>query len=622
MNNQDNFQDDFSFEDSDNNGSNEHAESNSNSNGKMSGPVLSDSDPSVPQYFFPVTHDRIFFVPNHKKSDALVTIANFCVWIEKEEVVYDEFGNISRFYTIRGKHESGREIEPFRIDAKEFSEMKWTDTHLGKDCYIYDKPKNKHRVLEAIQRHPHTYIAPTTTVHGYTGWQRTDKGLQYLFPIYSEKKYGKEVCLSDTLSAYYIPPANNEEKVEGLNRSLMFLSVAAPRVTVPLLASIYIAPLASFVDIDFTVWIYGKTGSFKTTLTRHIMHHFGKFDNHVITWNATPNAIERYASIIGDAPLVIDDYAPQPDHFSQIKLDQTVERVIRDAGNNAGRARMRANLSLQHIYRKRGLIIATGEQLPKGQSVLARIYGIALEKGDVNTSELSKAQANNERLYGFATAAYIDWIEQTGEQKLKELFEKAEEKMLNTNLQSNVVDRLRRSAAKLYAAFEVMLQMMMSYGIIEPNEIEKFQEIAITSIAENISAFREEFEDESVVQKIFTTIETMLHTKQAVIVKLEEVDSAQFTVPIIGYYDKDYLYLLWEVTYDQILKYMKSIGSSFTYNKRAAQNAVRSDIGIEGTKVMWIAGKAKRVLPIPIIKLKELEFSFVSEQNQPPPPDF
>lgn len=623
MNNNDNFQNKVSSEQSKQSEQGNYEESedflqsllNNLNNSTQDNKILSTVDYTVPQYFSSETHDRIFFAQKTKKGYEVITIANFCVWIDKEEIVHDEFGNTTRIYTIVGKNETGKKISPFKIEATEFGEMNWTDLYLGKDCYIYDKPKNKFRVYEAIQRHPFTSQAKTTTVYGYTGWLESDKGLRYLFPNFSQKKHNLEASLPDVLSAYSIPCATDQEKVEGLKKSLMFLSVANPRITIPLLATMYLAPLTSLVNADFTVWLYGETGSFKTTLTKHIMNHFGKFDNHVITWNATPNALERYASIIGDAPLVIDDYAPQPDQASQTRLDQTVERVIRDAGNNAGRARMKANLSLQHIYRKRGIIIATGEQLPKGQSVLARIYGISISKQDVNLSELKQAQLNREKHYGFATSAYIDWIEIVGAEKVKEIFEAAEntfiEKTNNDFQNSYTPDRLRQAAAKLYAAFEVMLQMMLQHGIVESVELEKFRNVAIQAIAANVLNFSEDFGNESVLQRVFETIETMIHTRQVVVVNAEEANSAQYTVPVIGYIDDVNLYLLWSVTYDQILKYLKSIGSPFTYTRLATQKALRNALCVDAPTMKRFGNIAKRVLAIPLHALKEKGFTFV-----------
>lgn len=627
MTNFDNFQNDF-YEFENNNDQSEHNVLNHNGNQNES--MLSIVDCSVPQYFFSENHDRIFLAKKTKNGYETITIANFCVWISKEEITYDEFGNVTRIYTIQGKNENGKQIEPFKIDAAEFSEMKWVDTYLGKDCYIYDRQRNKYKVLEAIQRHPYTFQSNTETVYSYTGWIKSDKSVKYLFPNFSKEKYNLDVSLTETLKSYFVPfVKNEEEKKEGLKRSLMFLNVGNSRVTFPLLATMYLAPLASFVNIDFSVWVHGETGSLKTTLTKHIMHHFGKFDTHAITWNSTSNAIERYASTIGDAPLVIDDYAPQPDQASQNRLDQTVERVIRDAGNNTGRARMKANLSLQHIYHKRGIIIATGEQLPKSQSILARLYGISLSKEDINIKELSNAQENFEKYYGFATSAYIEWIENVGAQKVKEIFENAEKtffKFSNENLHaSQISERIKRTSAKLYAAFEVMLQMMLEHKIVEQREVDNFKDAAKNAIAANIINFEEDFSNESILQKTFETIETMLHTRQVAIVSVEDAKTAQYIVPIIGYVDNKSVYLLWNVAYDQILKYVKSIGGSFTHTKLATQKSIRQALNIEKTTLKRVGSTVKRVLEIPLDTLKEKGFSFFEDfqnQNQTLPSNF
>ena len=69
----------------------------------------------------------------------------------------------------------------------------------------------------------------------------------------SEGAPGAQVRVSHDLERYRLPspPA---QPVEDVRASLRFLETGDRRVTVPLWAAMYLAPLASFVPPSFTVW--------------------------------------------------------------------------------------------------------------------------------------------------------------------------------------------------------------------------------------------------------------------------------------------------------------------------------------------------------------------------------
>src|SRR5207237_1059993 len=76
---------------------------------------------------------------------------------------------------------------------------------------------------------------------------------------------------------------------------------------------------------------------------------------------------------------------------------------------HAGRARMNSDLTLRAVYRPRALLISTGEQLPDGQSVLARLVTVEVRRPDIAMDSLNRAQAERAQ-YGSAMAGYIAWL--------------------------------------------------------------------------------------------------------------------------------------------------------------------------------------------------------------------
>jgi len=94
--------------------------------------------------------------------------------------------------------------------------------------------------------------------------------------------------------------------------------------------------------------------------------------------------------------LLTDDFAPNGTSTDIQKIHATAERIFRAQGNQSGRFRMRADSTLAGSLPPRGLIVATGEDLPRGQSLQARLVVVQIAPGQINVSQLTKAQASAE----------------------------------------------------------------------------------------------------------------------------------------------------------------------------------------------------------------------------------
>ena len=94
----------------------------------------------------------------------------------------------------------------------------------------------------------------------------------------------------------------------------------------------------------------------------------------------------------------MDDYAPKGDAYAQRKLVQRAQRIIRSMGNLSGRSRLRSDLQARPEYVPRGLMISTGEDLPSGESILARILPVQVERAEVDLKLLTELQADTELL--------------------------------------------------------------------------------------------------------------------------------------------------------------------------------------------------------------------------------
>ena len=69
---------------------------------------------------------------------------------------------------------------------------------------------------------------------------------------------------------------------------------------------------------------------------------------------------------------------------------------------------MRADSKLRPVKPPRGLLLATGEDIPRGHSVRARLLVVEVERGDVDVAKLTELQkAAAEGAFALATAGYV-----------------------------------------------------------------------------------------------------------------------------------------------------------------------------------------------------------------------
>ena len=117
-----------------------------------------------------------------------------------------------------------------------------------------------------------------------------------------------------------------------MSSSISYLTVAPGRVTYPLWAAMWLAALRELVSCTFTLWLYGATGTFKSTLAALALNHYGaNFDEKHLpaSFTDTANRLKQKAFTINDAPLVIDDFAPQKEHSSHQEYTRTAHRMVR-----------------------------------------------------------------------------------------------------------------------------------------------------------------------------------------------------------------------------------------------------------------------------------------------------
>jgi hypothetical protein len=330
-----------------------------------------------------------------------------------EELVLDDGADRQRHYRLTGQ--AGDVTLPtIDVSASEFGKMNWVGEKWGMKARIYAGPLVRDHVRSAIEHM--SADAPVRLTYQHTGWRVLDDGQRvYLSGTGAVDREGVEVELDRELSRYRLPAdATAEEVRTGILNGLEFLRVAPLRVTVPLLGSMYLAPLSEVLTPDFVPWLHGRTGSLKSTLAALALNHYGDFteDSLPLSFESTANSLERWMFLCKDAPVVVDDWRPPVSRGDASEMDRKGQRLLRAVGNRQGRGRMNSDSTLRQTYAPRGLVIATAEMIPEGpafESAVQRALTIQLSREQVDVDRLSRLQARRKTL----SAAMLGYIRHT-----------------------------------------------------------------------------------------------------------------------------------------------------------------------------------------------------------------
>lgn len=297
-------------------------------------------------------------------------------------------------------------------------------------------------------------------IYTHMGWRKLPDG-SWCF-LHADGSIGADsiaVELERSLEKYRLDKAV-EDLRKAAQASLKLLMVAPLEVTIPLLALVYLCALCEAlreagIEPTFVLWLFGGTCTRKTSLS-----HFGNFGTKSppASFKDTANALERKAFATKDTLLLIDDFHPEASSYESQKMAQTAQRVLRMFGDRIGRGRLTASIQFQKELPPRGMALVTGEDLPSGESSVARFLGVELLQGAIDLKALAKAQKESP-LLSESMRGYIEWLLP----QMNELPEKLHAEFLDRRgefQEKAAYGRSGEAAAWLYISFSMMLKYM------------------------------------------------------------------------------------------------------------------------------------------------------------------
>ena len=311
-----------------------------------------------------------------------------------------------------------QQVKRVIVPTSQFGAMNWPIEHMGAAAILMPGQGVKDAARAAIQLLSPTPIA-CKTIYTHTGWREVPSGnggkggFVYLHGggcIGNSDAVSIE--LSPGMAGYILPePPVGDELRDAVRSSLALLKLAPKHLILPVFCGPWRAVLG---QCDFAIHLAGPSGAFKSELAALLLQHFGAgLDARHLTaaWSSTKNSLEMVLFTAKETISVLDDFAPNGTPQDQAKWHTKADRIIRAQGNNSGRGRLRADSSMRAAKSPRGLVLSTGEEIPRGQSLRARMHIGEISPGDIDPIELTRCQQDaRDGKYAAAMAGFIAWL--------------------------------------------------------------------------------------------------------------------------------------------------------------------------------------------------------------------
>jgi hypothetical protein len=456
-------------------------------------------------------------------------LANFVATIP-EEITQNDGQSNKIHYRIKARNDRGHEFPDIFVASDIFPTMSWVAQNYGADAII--------AAGQGVHDHLRAAILffsrekQKRTVYSHTGWRKIDGQWHYLSANGALGAKGMrndvEVDLEDSLAGYCLQIQGDNPNPEPVKASLGIFEVVPPDIAIPILAAIYRAPLVEILPADFSLFLVGKTGTFKSVLTGLLLAHFGPgFHGKNLTtgWVSTGNALEKMAFLAKDAIFVIDDFQLGTSQQEANKINQTADRILRGQGNQSGRARMNADSSLKRAYASRSLVVSSGEDLPRGTSLRARMYVVEIKPESVNRDRLTELQdaAAKGKLVE-AMSEYIRWLapkiddmKETSKDRIIEIRKEVGEKMVTHA-------RAPEMVANLLYGLETFLDFTIQAGVYSEQDAKDLRSKAVQVLIASNQGMTEIQEADDPVKRFGDLLLSAFTTGEA---HLEAIQSGQ-----------------------------------------------------------------------------------------------
>lgn len=559
-------------------------------------------------------------------SEGPKPLANFVV-LPRAVVARDDGVNVQQETVLDGWTMDGAPLPRVSVKTDQFDAMGWVTKNWDFRANIAPGNTVKDRLRYAISEVGRE-TCERVTQYTHTGWRKIGGKWAYLYEGGAIGTENVTVSLGSGLDMYRLDGSGSETFgaigfADGARTTLALKGVIAEHVLIPLLGTVFLAPLREFLAATgiapaYALFLLGGTGSRKSTAAALLLSHFGNFTGKSLpaSFNDTANFIRKKAFLLKDAPIVVDDYHPVTSLQERKKMEATAQSLARAFGDGAERGRMKSDLTLQESMPPRGVAIISGEDTPGvGESGMARFYVVTVGKEDVpptdgltEMQELARKGYLQKSMHG-----YIKWI-------LKQVDEMPQ--MLHDDFIRNRAFALKQTKgqhgrtaeaiAHMMLGYDSMLRYMRDVGVLTTDDCRDMSAHAWEVVADNSERQAADMREDRPSKIFLSAVGELLVSKGAAVRDLtagtgEEGRPSGTPKDMIGYMDADFYYLLPNVAYRAVAKLCNDQGQAFPLTTKMLYKQMREDgvltsattTSTSATRPKSIDGKSQRLLWIP-----------------------
>ncbi len=556
-------------------------------------------------------------------SEGSKALCDFAV-IPRMELTRDDGVTTSLNFVLDGWNSSGRKLGRVTIRAAELDSMNWVTEKWGFDASLSPGSTTKGKVAWAIKK-VGQLTAKRVTEYTHTGWRKIGGKWAYLYHGGAVGMEGVTVDMGDALSGYRLDGGG----VEGFDRipfrdaaeiSLQLQNVMKEEIGIALLGTVYLAPLREFMQMTdivpaFALFLYGESGTHKTTAAALALSHFGNFHakNPPASFSDTGNQIRKKAFLLKDVPILVDDYHPVSSIQEKRQMAATAQTLSRAFGDGVDRGRLNADSTIKSITPPRSVAMITGEDLPAiGASGLARFFIIDIDKGDIPVGKaLTDMQEKARQGYlQRAMRGYILWLlKQANEMpdRLHGLFLKYREDIHQDS--DGQHDRAPETVACILIGYAMMLNYFRDLGMFDTRTAATMLVHARKQLLAASKKQQQATESERPTRIFLDGLAELINSKQAGLRDLTDPEDRALppTMRLIGYMDSQWCYLLPSVAFGAVQRLCREQGVEFPVSQKALYKHLRTDGVLKDgdttqTKRIDVGGKSAvmRVMRIPL----------------------
>ena len=452
------------------------------------------SDKVMSESYYFQNGGGLYFFDYRKVKNPDTKLCNFIAEITHEVTKVDG-QNSFKTLLVQGQHSDGTYFPPVDIEASRFDSMEWLMPHWGPKAIINVGPKSKDHVAAAIKS---LSTHEMKTIYLHIGWIVYAKKYAYLSASggITANGYSPDCAteLSGSLNNYDLPAPCADMEVQVVKFLELFSDLIDDGTGLVILSGAFRSIFSEFVPCTVSLYLQGTTGTYKSAVVGVVQALFGKTfngSNLPENWSSTGNAIEKKAALAKDAMFVVDDFVARGTQSDVARMHRDAERVLRSQGNQSGRDRMTSTTELRGANVPKGMICATGEDLPNGHSLQARLVIINMKKGSTNTGVLSQLQdyAQTGDLAQL-NANFIRWIAAAADEGIIEQYFIDALSSCAKQLPAEGHARTRDNLSQMLAGLWIYLQYAVDVGVmhLEAADIFKLQAIKTVLVLSQIQA--------------------------------------------------------------------------------------------------------------------------------------